>query len=92
MRLIDKDQLEEAVQDAINILRDNGVDMTCAHVPLDIIKGAPTIDAIPVMWLLDSLEEILNSGVLSGKPDDNLNIRSIIQVLRLWGIKLEVKA
>lgn len=43
MRLIDKDLLEEAVQGAINIMQDNGCDMTSASIPLAIIKGAPIV-------------------------------------------------
>ena len=53
MRLIDKDLLEEAVQGAVNILWDNGVDMTSASVPLAIIKGAPTVDAVSVVRCKD---------------------------------------
>ena len=51
MRMIDKDALEEAVQGAINIMESKGISMISASVPLAIIKGAPTIDAIPVKWL-----------------------------------------
>ena len=49
--MIDKDTLEEAVQGAINIMESNGISMIAASVPLAIIKGALTIDAIPVGWL-----------------------------------------
>lgn len=52
MRLIDKDVLEEAVQGSINIMESHGISMIAASVPLAIIKGAPTIDAIPVEWLV----------------------------------------
>lgn len=51
MRLIDKDTLEDAVQGAINIMESQGISMISASVPLAIIKGAPTIDAIPVEWM-----------------------------------------
>lgn len=51
MLLIDKDALEEAVQGAINIMESHGISMIAASVPLAIIKGAPTIDAISVEWL-----------------------------------------
>jgi hypothetical protein len=51
MRLGDLDALEEAVQGAINIMESHGISMIAASVPLAIIKGAPTIDAIPVEWL-----------------------------------------
>ena len=87
MRLIDADALNLKLQKEIG----SPIDKKLYAVNLCIIE-APTVEAIPVKWLLDRLEEILNSGVLSGKPDDNLNIRSIIQVLRLWGIKMGVKA
>ena len=49
MRLIDKNALEEAVQGAINIMETHGISMIAASVPLAIIKGAPTIDAVPVV-------------------------------------------
>lgn len=55
--MIDKDALEEAVQGAINIMESNGISMIAASVPLAIIKGAPTIDAIPVGWIEDMLRE-----------------------------------
>ena len=48
MKLTDKDLLVDAVQGAINIIEDNGINMLSASVPLAIIKGAPTIEAIPV--------------------------------------------
>lgn len=51
MRLTDKDLLENAVQGAINIMETNGINMISASVPLAIIKGAPTIEAIPEEWV-----------------------------------------
>ena len=51
MKLTDKDLLEDAVQGAINIMEANGINMISASVPLAIIKGAPTIEAIPVNWI-----------------------------------------
>lgn len=51
MKLTDKDLLEDAVQGAINIMEANGINMISASVPLAIIKGAPTVEAIPVEWL-----------------------------------------
>ena len=51
MRLVDKDVLEDAVQGAINIMESQGISMIAASVPLAIIKGASTIDAIPVEWI-----------------------------------------
>jgi hypothetical protein len=51
VRLIDKDALEEAVKGSINIMESHGISMIAASVPLVIIKGALTIDAIPVEWL-----------------------------------------
>ena len=96
MRLIDVDKLLDDFQiwpicDDCTQLEDTKCELSGRYICL-AIQNAPTVDAIPVKWLIDRLEAILNSGVLSGKPDDNLNIRSIIRVLRLWGIKMEVKA
>ena len=51
MKLTDKGLLEDAVQGAINIMESQGISMIAASVPLAIIKGAPTIDAIPMDWL-----------------------------------------
>jgi hypothetical protein len=51
MRLVDKDVLEDAVQGAINVMESQGISMITASVPLAIIKGAPTIDAIPMDWM-----------------------------------------
>lgn len=51
MKLTDKGLLENAVQGTINSMERNGIDMISAYVPLAIIKGAPTIEAIPVEWL-----------------------------------------
>lgn len=52
MKLTDKDLLEDAVQGAINIMEANGINMISASVSLAIIKGAPTIEAIPVEWIM----------------------------------------
>ena len=62
MKLTDKDLLEDAVQGAINIMEANGIDMISASVPLAIIKGAPTIEAIPVEWLKKMQQESLNEN------------------------------
>ena len=51
MKLTDKGLLEEAVQGAINVMESQGISMIAASVPLAIIKGAPTIDAIPMDWM-----------------------------------------
>ena len=51
MKLTDKGLLEEAVQGAINIMESQGISMIAASVPLAVIKGAPTIDAIPMDWM-----------------------------------------
>jgi hypothetical protein len=51
MKLTDKGLLEDAVQGAINVMESQGISMIAASVPLAIIKGAPTIDAIPMDWL-----------------------------------------
>lgn len=51
MKLTDKDLLADAVQGAINIMEANGINMISASVPLAIIKGAPTVEAIPVEWI-----------------------------------------
>ena len=96
MRLIDADALIERIKDRYCTECDNYYGVRCracsADDAISMADESQTVEAIPVKWLLDRLDEILTSGVLSGKPDDNLNIRSIIQVLRLWGIKMEVKA
>lgn len=62
MKLTDKDLLEDAVQGAINIMEANDIDMISASVPLAIIKGAPTVEAIPVAWLKDMQQESLNEN------------------------------
>lgn len=79
MKLTDKDLLEAAVQGAINILEANGVNMISASVPLAIIKGAPTIEAIPVEWLKAQI--ISYSGDVSdiGKSVRNGTIKDIIR-------------
>lgn len=51
MRLIDKEKLLDAVQGAIDVMEAHGISMIASSVPLAIIKGAPTVDAIPVEWL-----------------------------------------
>ena len=51
MRLVNKDVLEDAVQGAINVMESQGISMIAASVPLAIIKGAPTIAAIPMDWM-----------------------------------------
>lgn len=56
MNLTDKDALEDAVQGAINIMEAQGISMIAASVPLAIIKGASTIDAIPVEWLKEQAD------------------------------------
>ena len=55
MKLTDKGLLEDAVQGAINVMESQGISMIAASVPLAIIKGAPTIDAIPIAWLDDQI-------------------------------------
>lgn len=55
MKLTDKGLLEDAVQGAINVMESQGISMIAASVPLAIIKGAPTIDAIPMDWLDDQI-------------------------------------
>lgn len=60
MRLIDKDALEDAVQGAINVMESHGISMIAASVPLAIIKGAPTIDAIPMWWITEKFLDVLN--------------------------------
>ena len=64
MKLTDKDLLEDAVQGAINIMEANGVNMIPASVPLAIIKGAPTIEAIPVWWLREKMNMADDAGDL----------------------------
>ena len=49
MRLIDKDELIDAVEGAINVLELHGVSRIFTSVPLAIIIAAPTIDAAPVV-------------------------------------------
>lgn len=49
MRLIDADALLDAVQGAIDIMTEHGVNMMAASVPMAIIKGTPTVDAAPVV-------------------------------------------
>ena len=66
MRLADKDVLEDAVQGAINIMESQGISMIAASVPLAIIKGAPTIDAIPVEWLREF--DLYYTGISGGSP------------------------
>lgn len=56
-RLIDKDALEDAVQCMINIMESHGVDMMAASIPVAIIKGAPTVDAVPVEWLKERMQK-----------------------------------
>lgn len=64
MRLVDKDVLEDAVQGAINIMESQGISMITASVPLAIIKGAPTIDAIPVDYLKWRIMNAKNNGIV----------------------------
>jgi len=64
MRLVDKDVLEDAVQGAINIMESQGISMITASVPLAIIKGAPTIDAIPVDYLKWRIINAKNNGIV----------------------------
>lgn len=66
MKLTDKEALEDAVQGAINIMQSHGIDMMSASVPLAIIKGAPTIDAIPVEWLREF--DLYYAGISGGTP------------------------
>lgn len=66
MRLVDKDLLEDAVQGGINIMEAQGISMIAASVPLAIIKGAPTVDAIPVAWLREF--DLYYAGISGGSP------------------------
>ena len=91
MRLIDADELLRTLCAPCEYRGDKCLGADCDVDVVCAIREARAIDAIPVKWLIDRLDAILNSGVLSGKPDDNLNIRSIIQVLRLWGVEMEAK-
>ena len=50
-RLIDGEKLLDAVQGAIDVMEDHGMNTVSATTLKAIIKCAPTIDAIPVEWL-----------------------------------------
>ena len=87
MRLVDVDALMKSFE---NVLGAAPCELNGYEI-WEVLNTQEHIDAIPVKWLFDKLEEILSTGVLTGKPDDDLNIRSITQVLMLWGVKMEVK-
>lgn len=76
-RLIEADALEEAVQGAINIMESHGISMIAASVPLAIIKGTPTIDAIPVEWLKEKRKHMVSTGQDTAE-------QAIAYVLWLW--------
>lgn len=84
MRLIDKDALEEAVQGAINIMEARGISMIAASVPLAIIKGAPTIPAIPVGWLHKKREQMIDAA-------QNTSEQAIAYVLWMWHKEQEAR-
>ena len=77
MKLTDKGLLEDAVQGAINVMESQGISMIAASVPLAIIKGAPTIDAIPMDWLDEQIH-----GYASRLQSTEL--KALLIVKRLW--------
>ena len=86
MKLSDKDALADAVQGAINIMESHGISMIAASVPLAIIKGAPTVDAIPVEWLSEKAAQA-ERDIYYCKGDAKRNVeimRSAIVMKRLW--------
>ena len=85
MKLTDKGLLEDAVQGAINIMESQGISMIAASVPLAIIKGAPTIDAIPMDWLDAQIR-----GYASALKSTEL--KALIIVKGLWEKEQEGKS
>ena len=79
MKLTDKDMLVDAVQGAINIMEANGINMISASVPLAIIKGAPTIEAIPVEWLEAQKSPYTGDVSDIGKGVHNGTIKNLIR-------------
>lgn len=77
MRIIDKDALEDAVQGAINVMESHGISMIAASVPLAIIKGAPTVDAIPIDWLREKMR-----GYASELKSTEMD--AVVRVLKMW--------
>ena len=85
MKLTDKGLLEDAVQGAINVMESQGISMIAASVPLAIIKGAPTIDAIPMDWLDDQIH-----GYASRLQSTEL--KALLIVKGLWEKEQEGKS
>ena len=85
MKLTDKGLLEDAVQGAINIMKAKGIDMISPRVPLAIIKGAPTIEAIPVEWLRGLKEKLYGNS-------NGLAYRMLLDViLNMWQKEQEAR-
>lgn len=76
-RLIDADALADAVQGAINIMESHGISMIAASVPLAIIKGAPTIPAIPIDWLREKMR-----GYASALKSTEMD--AVVRVMKMW--------
>ena len=77
MKLTDKGLLEDAVQGVINSMEAKGIDMISASVPLAIIKGAPTIEAIPVAWLREKM-------ILADDAGDLDSVDLFSWILQTW--------
>jgi hypothetical protein len=54
-----------------------GISMIAASVPLAIIKGAPTVDAIPLDWLREKMR-----GYASALKSTELS--AVVTVMSMW--------
>lgn len=78
MKLIDKDVLENAVKDTLDILESKGISTITARLPLTIIRNAPSIDVIPLDWLREM--EFSEDAELSEAAE---------KILRVWMLRAE---
>ena len=82
MRLIDGDVLLDAYSATLNTFEANGLDTTAAKAIAVVIKYAPGIDAIPIGWLEQRLDETAEATA-DGKDESELN-NAIFTVLVEW--------
>ena len=62
MRLIDGDLASEVIHNALNILKNKGVNITTAETVATIVDNAPTVDAIPIDWVDKRINETADTG------------------------------
>lgn len=85
-RMIDVDKLLNAVNGAIDVMDAHGMNTISATSLKAIIKCAPTIDAIPIDWLVQMRD--LRRAAVAAHPDISEGsmavLRGINVVLELW--------